>query len=443
MNKEQVAQARAAVAEPNGSSVGPLSPVEWADLIGEVPAYEKPMILDQVPDDLIPEVVAKLDIHSAADLVRRVPDEDAAALLRDLDDNRIADILALLPTDTSDQILAQLGAEPARRLHQLMSYPPDSAGGRMRQVYVSVPGHLRVEDAISHIRQLADRIRRVYYVYVVDDDGRYLGILPLQDVMVAPAETELCDLLPDDSVSVRVDADEHDAARALIRHDLLAVPVVDADGCLVGSITHRDIAEVVREENTRQIERMGGSQPLQKPYPRAGVFLLFRKRIIWLLALFVAEAYTGTVMRFFEDTLDQVVALAFFVPLLIGTGGNIGSQITTTLIRAMATGEVALRDARRVLFKETGVGLVIGGTMAIVAFGRAELLGVGVDVSLVVALTIAAISIWSAAVASMLPLMLEQLKLDPTVVSAPFITTLVDGTGLIIYFMIAKVILGV
>lgn len=282
----------------------------------------------------------------------------------------------------------------------------------------------------------------MYSVYVVDGGGAFLGILSLRDLVLAPPETPVRGLMTPHPVSVQVDTDQEVAARLLVRLDLLALPVLDAQGHLVGILTEDDVADVLEEEATEDFERLGGSQPLEMPYRRAGATLLFRKRLPWLLALFVAEAYTGNVMRYFEDTLEQVVALAFFIPLLLGTGGNVGSQITTTLVRAMAVDDLGLRDLRWILGKEFAVGLLIGVVMAVIAFGRAWILGVGMDVGTVVALAIAAITIWSSVVAAALPLALRRLRFDPTVVSAPFITTLVDGTGLVIYFLIARSVLG-
>jgi magnesium transporter len=242
-------------------------------------------------------------------------------------------------------------------------------------------------------------------------------------------------------VRVRASTDQETAARLLTDRNLLAIPVVDDDDHLLGIITEDDIADVIEAEATEDIERLGGSQPLNLPYRLASVPLLVRKRVGWLLLLFVAEAYTGTVLRNFENELAAVVALSFFIPLLIGTGGNIGSQTVTLVVRAMALNEISLRDIAWIAFKEMRVGLVLGAIMAIVAFGRASLLGVGTDIGVVVALTIVTICLWSATVAAVLPLTLRRLGIDPAVVSAPLITTLVDGTGLIIYFEIARLVL--
>jgi magnesium transporter len=243
------------------------------------------------------------------------------------------------------------------------------------------------------------------------------------------------------TLRVKASTDQETAARILTDRNLLAIPVVDDDDHLIGIITEDDVADVIEAEATEDIERLGGSQPLNLPYRLASVPLLVRKRLGWLLLLFLAEAYTGTVLRNFENELQAVVALSFFIPLLIGTGGNLGSQTVTLVVRAMALGEVSLRDIAWLVFKELRVGLVIGLAMAVVAYIRGFTLGVGDDVSLVVAITILAICLWSATVAAALPLILRRLGADPAVVSAPLIATLVDGTGLVIYFEIAKLVL--
>ncbi len=275
----------------------------------------------------------------------------------------------------------------------------------------------------------------------MDDDRRLLGVLSLYRLMLSRDVTPVAELMAPSTVRVRADADQEVAARLLTDRNLLAIPVVDEQDHLLGIITADDVADVLEQEATEDIERLGGSEPLNVPYRTSSVLLLVRKRIVWLLLLFVAEAYTGTVLRDFEAELSAVVALSFFIPLLIGTGGNMGSQTVTLIVRAMAVGEVSIRDIGWIVFKEMRVGLILGGIMAVVAFGRAALLGVGTDIGLVVSLTILVVCLWSATVAAALPLILRRLRIDPAVVSAPLITTLVDGTGLIIYFEIARAVL--
>jgi magnesium transporter len=311
----------------------------------------------------------------------------------------------------------------------------------MTPEFVAVSADATTDGAIAAIRSLVGQAETVDYVYVVAGERRLIGVLSLYRLMLSPGRTPVTDLIAPTTVRVRASADREAAANLLTERNLLAIPVVDDEDHLLGIITQDDVADVLEAEATEDIERLGGSQPLNVPYRLSSVALLVRKRVGWLLLLFVAEAYTGSVLRAFSDELEAAVALSFFIPLLIGTGGNIGSQTVTLIVRAMALNEVSLRDVGWIVWKELRVGLVIGAVMAVVAVGRAQLLNVPINIGLVVGVTILAICVWSAIVAAVLPLVLRRLRIDPAVVSAPLITTLVDGTGLIMYFEIAKLLL--
>jgi magnesium transporter len=284
----------------------------------------------------------------------------------------------------------------------------------------------------------AEKTETVNYVYVVDESEHLLGVLSLRDLVLTRPDTLVQDIMVRDPIRVRTDADQETVARLLRDRHLLALPVVDDEDRLLGIVTVDDVIEVLEAEVTEDIEKLGGSEPLDQPYLTVGIFHLASKRVRWLLILFVAEAYTGTVLRHFGDELQQVVALTFFIPLLIGTGGNTGTQITTTLTRALALGDVAMRDLFRVLRKEWGVALLLAAVMATACYIRAWTLDVEPRVGVVVSLAAAFIVFWAATVAAVLPLLLRRLRLDPAVVSGPFITTIVDGTGLVIYFEIAR-----
>jgi magnesium transporter len=278
-------------------------------------------------------------------------------------------------------------------------------------------------------------------VYIVDSGNTLAGSVRLRELVLAQAQVAIGALMRDVPVTVRPLTDIEEAAKTLIEHKLDELPVVDDEGRLLGILSEDDAIEAVERETTEDAERQGGSEPLEVPYLRASPWLLWRKRIVWLLVLFAAEAYTGTVLRAFEDEMEAVVALAFFIPLLIGTGGNTGTQITTTLVRAMGTGQIKFRDLPAILSKEMSTGFLIAVAMAVAAMIRAWTLGVGPEVTLTVCLTVAAIVMWASLVSSVLPLALKKLKVDPAVVSAPMIATVVDGTGLIIYFWIAHLTL--
>jgi magnesium transporter len=387
-------------------------------------------------------------------LIQELEPEDAADALRRLPDAAAADVLdELAPDDAADVVGAIRAQEPARAqpilvemdragdVRALLAYLPDTAGGRMTTEYLAVRPEATAEAAIRALRERARDGEFRGYVYVTDAGGRLVGVVPLYRLVLVDPAARIADVMLPDPVRVRGTDDQEDVARVFRERRFLAVPVADLEDRLIGVITADDVADVVEEEATEDIERLGGSQPLEEPYLRASVLTLARKRLGWLLLLFVAEAYTGTVLRHFEDELQAVVALAFFIPLLIGTGGNTGSQTVTTVIRAMAVGEVGLRDLFKVWRKEVGTAAILAVAMAAATAVRAWTLGVERGVGETVALTAAAVVLWAAGVAALLPLILRRLRIDPAVVSAPLITTVVDGTGLVIYFEIARRVL--
>lgn len=278
---------------------------------------------------------------------------------------------------------------------------------------------------------------------MIDARGKLTGVVSLKEIILAKPNMKLEEIARGDLITVLVDQHQEQVADTLAKYDLVAIPVVNNDRRMIGIINVDDLIDVIHEEATEDIQKLGGSQPLEEAYFKNSVWSLFRKRIGWLLILFVAEAYTGNVLRYFEDTLDQVIALAFFIPLLIGTGGNSGTQTVTTLVRAMAMGEVGFKDIFKVVRKEVSTGVLLGIVMGMVALIRAEILGVGLDIGFVVAVTAVCIVVWASIAAALIPLTLHKLRIDPAVVSGPFIATLVDGTGLVIYFTLAKLLLSI
>ncbi len=420
-----------------------IRPSEFVDLVNDFSPEQVAELLELINADWRVDFVAELHPEQAADYIQTLPLDEAADLLEEMDPDDAADVFAELPDEQAGQILIEMEPDEAAELSELAAYPPESAGGIMTPAFVAISPTLRADQAVVALRKVAEEAETVYYVYVIEPDERFLGVLPLHRLVLSRPETPVGDLMVRDAVVAHALDDQEQVARLLTDFNLLAVPVVDEEERLIGIVTQDDIADVLEAEATEDIERLGGSSPLDISYRRAPIGLLVRRRLPWLLFLFIAGAYTSSVLKFFEDISVQVVALSFFIPLLTGTGGNVGSQTVATLVRAMAVDEVQLRDVRWVLVKEATVGVIMGAVMAAVALGRAELLGVGADVGLVVAITIALICVWSATVAAVLPLLLKKLRVDPAVVSAPVITTLVDGTGLFIYFTTATMILNV
>jgi magnesium transporter len=310
----------------------------------------------------------------------------------------------------------------------------------MTPAFVAISPDVRADDAIVLLRRVAEEAETIYYVYVIDAEERLLGVLSLHNLVLTRPQTPVSDVMVADPIRVRADADQETAANLLVDKNLLALPVVDDRDHLLGIITQDDVADVIEEETTEDFERIGGSQPLDVPYRFATAGLLVRRRIGWLLILFVAGLLTSQVLEHYSDRLQGVPALIPYIPLIIGIGGNVGSQTVTTLVRAIGVGEVRLVDVGWVLAKEMVVGLSVGLIMGIVGYLRVGF-PEGFQIGLVVGATIACVALWSATVAAVLPLVLEQIGIDPAVVSAPLISTFVDATGLLIYMTIAGLLL--
>jgi magnesium transporter len=423
--------------------LGRLSNREVAEALFALSDQELADLIAQLTDDIVADLLAELEPIEGAELLLRLTKVRAADVLEEMDPDDAADLM-LAAGEVDEQaaadILTEMEPDEAGDLRELLAYPDDSAGGIMTTRVVTVRPDLSAAEALASVRRLAqeERTETVYYLYVTEADRRLVGVLSLRELVLAHPNVPVSGVMRRNFAAVRPQADQEQVASLLTDKHLLALPVVDADGRLLGIVTNDDVEDVLQEEATEDIQHLGGSQPLEVPYPRASVWLLARKRVGWLLLLFVAEAYTGSVLRAFDDELQAVVALTFFIPLLIGTGGNVGSQVVTTVIRAQALGEVRFSDLLPVLWKEVRVGLLLACAMFLATFFRAWTLGVEPNVRLTVALAVVLIVLWAGMVGAVLPLVLRKLRVDPAVVSAPFITTLVDGTGLIIYFEVAR-----
>jgi magnesium transporter len=418
-----------------------LGPSDWADILVRLDDDEVAILFATLPPDELPEVLEELDPANAAAILRLQPREEAADLLEAIDPDDATDILAEIPTEDREQILRAMEPEEAAEIRELSAYPPDTAGGRMTPAFVAIAPDVRADDAIVLLRRVAEEAETIYYVYVLDEAEHLLGVLSLHNLVLTRPNTPVRDVMVADPIRVRADADQETAANLLVDKNLLALPVVDAEDRLLGIITQDDVADVLEEETTEDFERIGGSQPLDMPYRFAGPRLLVQRRIGWLLFLFLAGLLTSQVLQHFSERLEGVPILVAYIPLIIGIGGNVGSQTVTTLVRAIGVGEVRLSDVGWVLAKEMVVGLTVGLIMGIVGYIRVGF-PEGFQVGLVVGATIVCVSLWSATVAAMLPLILDKLGVDPAVVSAPLISTFVDATGLLIYMTIAGLLLS-
>ncbi len=409
-------------------------------------------VFAQLGDDAQVGLLPRLRAADSADIVEKLPDEAAAELVAALPTDAVIRIVDEMEPDEAADLLGDMHPERARavlagledpdEVRPLLLHRDDSAGGLMTSEFLVLRQRMTAGQAIQALRDWKPDTEAIYYLYVVDRVGRLRGVVSLRQLIVADPGTPLLEIMDPEVISVEVGTHQEECARLMSRYDLLALPVVDADHVLLGVVTVDDVVDVLVEEATEDFHRLGGAQPLDRPYLETDIVSVFRKRIGWLMILFVGGSLTTSVMRHFEYELHTVLALAFFVPLLIGTGGNAGSQTISTLVRALGTGEIVLGDALRAVWHETRTGVLLGLAMGAIAFGRALTWGTGQELSLVVALTVLAVVVWANMVGSILPLLATRLGIDPAVVSGPVVTTLVDATGLFIYFSIARAVLG-
>jgi magnesium transporter len=331
-------------------------------------------------------------------------------------------------------------------LEDLLQYPDHTAGGIMTTEFVRLDPKMTVAEALRHIRSVAQEKESIYACYVMDPEtDKLLGAISLRDLVMAELDRPIVAVMRRKPITVNVLDDQEKVAEKIGKYNLLAVPVVEKDGSVVGFVTVDDVIDVLIEEQTEDILRMAAVEPgaMDKPYFDNPILRVVRKRIGWLLLLFVAGTLTSAVLHQFESELAAVVALAFFIPLLIGTGGNAGAQTVMTVIRSLALGEVGVRHAWRVVGREATTGVLVGLLVAPIAFVQALFWRAPLPLAFTVSVTMFAICVWSTTVGSLIPILAQRFGVDPAALSAPLITTLVDATGLVIYFTIAKLILGV
>ena len=413
---------------------------DQAEVFSELEEHEQTALLPRLNPSNSADILEELDEQNAARLVANMPTATIARIMNEMEPDEAADLLGDMPPQRAQAVLEKL--EEPDEVRPLLIHPDDSAGGLMTSEFLALRPRTTAGEALDALRKWKPDAETFYYLFVVDQSQKLTGVVGIRQLIIAPLDMPIRELMDPSVISVKVGTDQEECARILSHYDLLALPVVDNDNKLLGIITVDDVVDVLEEEATEDIQRMGGALPLEQPYLETGVFRIAGKRVGWLMLLFVTEMLTGTVLRHFQDELQVVVALSFFVPLLIGTGGNAGSQTTSTVIRALAVGDVTLKDALLALWHELRTGLLPGLAMSVIAFVRALTWGSSTPLAETVALAIFIIVIWANVLGAILPLLAAKLGIDPPIVSGPVMSTLVDATGLFIYFTLAKVLLG-
>ena len=418
-----------------------LLPPDQADVFGELPPEQQEALLPRLETEDAADILEELEDEDAAQLADRIDPDVLAPIVDEMAPDEAADLLGDLRPSLSTATLAHM--QKADEVRPLLLHPDETAGGLMTSEYPAFRETMRAGQALNAVREWQPKGIESAYLFIVDEQDRLVGIVSLFQVLRAEPSEALSSLMAPEVLKVRASDDQETAARLMARYDLVAVPVVDDNERLVGVITVDDLVDVLEEETTEDFHRIAGSGPLERPYLDTSIASVAWKRVGWLLLLFVTGTLTGTVMRLFQDLLSQMVVLAVFVPLLIGTGGNAGSQTTAIIIRALAVGDIALTDSLRVLWREVRSALILAAVLAPIAYVRAVTWGNSPTTGIVVAGGIFAIILWADSVGSLLPLLAAKLHIDPALVSGPLMSTLVDATGLLIYFSIARLAFGV
>ncbi len=418
---------------------------DLADLLGLLDENEAAQILKTLKAKDAAPIFERLDEDTQEAMVEQLGIESIAPIAAEMAADERTDLIEGLPDQVGEDLLHRLekvDPEAAAEVEELARWPEDSAGGLMTTDYVSVPLDLTVSEVIQKIRTAAAEAETVYYIYVVGKSNRLLGVASLRDLLLAQPEHKLADVMTENVFAVGPDTDQEDVARTMAKYDFAALPVLGPDRKLLGVITFDDVMDVLTQEQTEDVQRFAAVEPTEEAYFQTTFWTFIRKRGPWLAALFVSEFFTGNALRHYDEVIQAVAKLSYYVPLLISTGGNSGSQSASLIIRGLAVGDIKVTDWRRVLVREFGQGLVLGLMLSCIGMMRVLMWGDGVGFVFTIGVTLVAIPIMGCTVGSMLPLFLRRIGIDPATSSTPFIATLIDVLGIIVYFKLAQFFLA-
>ena len=429
-----------------------MNPSDVAGLFADLEDAHIPLAFRLLPKELAAETFVEMEPEAQELLIRGFSDNELKEIVDELYVDDAADLVEEMPANVVKRILKQADPEMRKSINQILRYPENSAGSLMTTEYVALRPQMTVEEAILRIRRQGVDKETIYTCYVTGKDRTLLGLITVKDLLLADDDEMLIeDLMLTNLIFVNTQTDQEDVARMLAKYSFLALPVVDGEGRMVGIVTFDDAMDVIEEETTEDMEIMGGMLPSEKTYLKSSAFELFKNRIPWLMLLMVSATFTGLIITAFEGALAAQVALTAFIPMLMGTGGNSGSQSSVTVIRALSLDELDFSDVGKVLWKELRTALMCGVALAVVCFGKIWLVDhllfgnpdITLMVDLVVCLALAVTVVVAKIVGCLLPIGAKAIKLDPAVMASPFISTIVDALSLLVYFLFAKSLLGV
>jgi magnesium transporter len=427
-----------------------LHPADIAEIFKELKIREALYAYSQLQEQVASDVLVELDDDIREQILASFTPKEIAESVDNMDSDDATDVIAELPDKVQDEVLSHIeDSEQASDIVELLNYDEDTAGSIMATELIKLNANSSTAECIEEIRNQAEEIENIYTIYLVDDNEKLVGLASLQQIVIAPTNSKVADILDHKTISVTTNIDVEEVANIMDKYDLIVMPVVDSIGKLVGRITIDDIIDVRREEETEDVQKMAGVEAFDEPYMSMSILEVLKKRVGWLVILFLGETLTASAMSLFEDEITKVVILALFVPLIISSGGNTGSQASTLIVRAMALGEVTLKNWLTIISREFKVGVVLGVILGIIGFLRVVVWAQFTnfygdhyfDIGLVIGFSLMGVVLWGNVIGSLFPLILKKLGFDPAVSSAPFVATFVDVTGLLIYFTAASILL--
>lgn len=426
------------------------TPADIAELLVDLPEKDRVIIFRLLSKELAADTFEYMDFDTQMELLKLMGKEESSVILNEMDPDDRTWLFEELPASAAKQLIQLLSPEERKIAVQLLGYPENSVGRLMTPDYIAVQPSFTIQQTLDYIRENGKNKETLNIVYVVDEKGKLIDDVKIREFLLAPLDNTVTDLMDENFVALHVFDDQETAVEAFKKYDRVALPVVDRAGSLIGIVTVDDVFDIAEEETTEDIHKQAAMEALDEPYNSIPLFSMIKKRGGWLAVLFLGEMFTASAMAFFEDEIARAVVLALFVPLIISSGGNSGSQAATLVVRAMALGEVTIKDWFYVIKRELITGFTLGSILALIGFLRIFAWQMASHiygehwffVALTVSTSLVGVVMWGTITGSMLPFILKKLGFDPASSSAPFVATLVDVTGLVIYFSVAIVILS-
>ena len=407
------------------------------------------MVFRLLSKEIAADVFANLEVEEQETIINSITDTELGDIIEDLSVDDAVDMMEELPANVVKRVMRTADVQTRALINKYLKYPENSAGSIMTAEYIDLKKYMSVREAIARIRRIGEDKETIYVCYVTSAKRRLEGVVTVKDLLLSDDDEILEDIMDTNVICAKTTDDQEDVSEQFSDYDLLAIPVVDKEGCLVGIVTVDDVIDVMEQEATEDIEKMAGITPSDRPYSRTSALEIWKNRIPWLMFLMLSATFTGMIMTHFEDALAAQVVLAAFIPMLMGTGGNSGSQASTAVIRSLSLGDVEPSDVVKVVWKELRVAFLCGVTLAVINFGKMYLVDrmllnnpeVTFTVAAIVSLTIVFVVMFAKVVGSTLPIIAEKIGVDPAVMASPLISTITDAVSLMIYFNIARILI--